>query len=74
MGRKRSVQNAQHRVAIVSLGCAKNLVDSEHIGSLLEEAGVPKYRLCKKPGGTVRYRPEDIEEFLNESREEQGLS
>lgn len=28
------------RVGILSLGCAKNLVDSEHIGSLLEEAGV----------------------------------
>ncbi|MFP4175802.1 MAG: 30S ribosomal protein S12 methylthiotransferase RimO [Planctomycetota bacterium] len=28
------------RVAIVSLGCAKNLVDSEHIASLLEKAGV----------------------------------
>lgn len=28
------------RVALVNLGCAKNLVDSEHIASLLEEAGV----------------------------------
>jgi ribosomal protein S12 methylthiotransferase len=28
------------RVGILSLGCAKNLVDSEHIASLLEEAGV----------------------------------
>ena len=28
------------RVAILTLGCAKNLVDSEHIASLLEAAGV----------------------------------
>jgi len=28
------------RVAILTLGCAKNLVDSEHVASLLEAAGV----------------------------------
>jgi len=37
---------------------------------LLEEAGVPKYRLCPKPGGTVRYRLKDVERFLRESKEE----
>ncbi len=35
-----SQKNMVPRVAIVNLGCAKNLVDSEHIGSLLQEAGV----------------------------------
>lgn len=33
-------KNMAPRVALVNLGCAKNLVDSEHIGSLLEGAGV----------------------------------
>jgi ribosomal protein S12 methylthiotransferase len=43
MGHKRS---ARQRVAIVSLGCAKNLVDSEHIASLLEALGV---EVCTDP-------------------------
>ena len=45
-------------------------LDRSTVRRLLEEAGVPKYRLCKRPGGTVRYRPEDIEQFLRDSKEE----
>ena len=40
MSQKKKQKTMPPRVAIVSLGCAKNLVDSEHMGSLLEEAGV----------------------------------
>jgi ribosomal protein S12 methylthiotransferase len=36
----RSSGNMPPRVAVMTLGCAKNLVDSEHIGSLLQAAGV----------------------------------
>ncbi|MFP4029443.1 MAG: 30S ribosomal protein S12 methylthiotransferase RimO [Candidatus Brocadiia bacterium] len=36
----------QARVAIISLGCAKNLIDSEHIASLLEDTGV---EVCSDP-------------------------
>ena len=34
------IQPQAARVAILTLGCAKNLLDSEHIGSLLADAGV----------------------------------
>ena len=41
-----SPESHRPRVAIVSLGCAKNLVDSEQIASLLEAAGV---EVCTDP-------------------------
>ena len=41
-----SPESHRPRVAIVSLGCAKNLVDSEQIASLLEAAGV---EVCADP-------------------------
>jgi len=39
-------RDRQRRVALLTLGCAKNLVDSEHIASLLEAAGV---EVCAEP-------------------------
>jgi len=46
MRTKRGRPHEHPRVAILTLGCAKNLVDSEHIASLVEAAGA---EVCADP-------------------------